>query len=154
MFHGSSRRIKIVLDLGEMDSLPPVVMNERDLEQLFFALIENAVHAADGEEGRQLIVNGVTKDHCIELRFSDNCGGIPSENVDKIFEPFFSTKPPDQGTGLGLCMVQQIISRIGGRVRVESKFGSGSTFIVTLPLNGDGARLTGAQPTWNRPYFQ
>ncbi|MHC4354162.1 MAG: ATP-binding protein, partial [Planctomycetota bacterium] len=67
---------------------------------------------------------------------SDNCGGIPPQNLDKIFEPFFSTKPPDQGMGVGLWRARQIVSRVGGRVRVESEFGAGSTFFVDLPLKG------------------
>jgi C4-dicarboxylate-specific signal transduction histidine kinase len=59
----------------------------------------------------------------------------PFSIIDKIFEPFFTTKPKGQGTGLGLCIVQSIVSRAGGKIRVESKFGEGSTFFVTLPTN-------------------
>jgi signal transduction histidine kinase len=73
----------------------------------------------------------------MELSFSDNCGGIPSENLKKIFEPFFTTKPRGQGTGLGLCIVRDAIARVGGRVRVESEFGKGSTFFLTLPVGDD-----------------
>jgi signal transduction histidine kinase len=69
------------------------------------------------------------------LQFADNCGGIAPENLDRIFEPFFTTKPEDEGTGLGLCTVQNIVSRAEGDVRVESTAGKGSTFFVTLPIN-------------------
>ncbi|GAG24349.1 unnamed protein product, partial [marine sediment metagenome] len=81
------------------------------------------------------IINGAVKNEYIELWFSDNCGGIAPENINKIFEPFFTTKPKGQGTGLGLCVVQSIVYRAGGNIRVESKFGEGSTFFVTLPIN-------------------
>jgi signal transduction histidine kinase len=84
------------------------------------------------------VVSGSIKDEHIELRFSDNCGGITPENIDKIFEPFFTTKPPSEGTGLGLCIVQRIVSGAGGKVWVKSKHGIGSTFFVTLPIGKDG----------------
>lgn len=134
LFRGSRRQMGIVLHLGESDSLPPVRINERDLEQLFFALIENAVHAAEGSQSRHLIVEGSLKGDYLELSFCDDCGGIPSEHLDKIFEPFFSTKSPDQGTGLGLCVVQEIVSRVGGSVKVESEYGRGTAFFVALPV--------------------
>jgi len=135
LLNESARRARITLHLNGMDKLPPVYLNEKDMEQLFFALADNAVQAADGKKSRQLIINGAVKNEYIELSFSDNCGGIASENIDKIFEPFFTTKPKGQGTGLGLCIVQSIVSRAGGNIRVESMFGEGSTFFVTLPTN-------------------
>jgi signal transduction histidine kinase len=121
-----------------MDKLPPLYSNKEDLEQLFFALIDNAIQAADDKNNHQLIISGAVKEGRIELRFSDNCGGIAKENLEKIFEPFFTTKPAGQGTGLGLCVVQRIVSRIGGKVRVESKAGEGSTFIIILPIKQVG----------------
>jgi PAS domain S-box-containing protein len=130
----SAQRTRTVLSLEEMDGLPPICMNERDLEQLFFALIENAIQAADGKTARQISVSGALRDHSVELSFSDDSGGIASENVGDIFEPFFTTKPSGQGTGLGLCIVQEIVSRAGGRVRFKSEFGQGTTFFVTLPV--------------------
>lgn len=135
LLNESARRAKIRLRLKDMDTLPPLYADEKDLEQVFFALIDNAIQAADGQKARSLIISGFVKDEHVELRFSDDCGGIAQENIDKIFEPFFTTKPPGQGTGLGLCIVQDIVFRFGGKVRVESKFGKGTTFFVTLPIN-------------------
>jgi PAS domain S-box-containing protein len=133
----SARSASITLRIRNMDDLPCPWMNENDLEQLFFALIGNAIQAADGKKNRQLVISGAVKDKYIELRLSDNCGGIAPENIDKIFEPFFTTKPRGQGTGLGLCIVKDIVSRIGGHVRVESKFGKGTTFIINIPIEKD-----------------
>jgi PAS domain S-box-containing protein len=130
----SARGANIVLRLRNMGELPCPWMNETDLEQLFFALIENSIQAADGKKTRQLVISGAAKDKHIELRLSDDCGGITPENIDKIFEPFLTTKPRGQGTGLGLCIVQDVVSRIGGHVRVESEFGKGTTFIISLPF--------------------
>jgi len=137
LLNESAQRAKVALCLNGLDKLPLVYSNEKDMEQLFFALVDNAIQAADGKKSRQLIISGAVKNGHIELWFSDNCGGIAPENIDKIFEPFFTTKPKGQGTGLGLCIVQSIVSRAGGKIRVESKFGEGSTFFITLPTNKD-----------------
>jgi len=135
LLNESARSANIVFRIRDMGELPCPWMNETDLEQLFFALIENSIQAADGKKTRQLVISGAVKDKHIELRLSDNCGGIAPENINKIFEPFFTTKPRGQGTGLGLCIVQDAVSRIGGHVRVESKFGKGTTFIISLPVD-------------------
>ena len=133
----SARSASILLRVRNMDDLPCSWMNENDMEQLFFALIENAIQAADGKKTRQLVISGTMKDKHIELRLSDDCGGITPENINQIFEPFFTTKPRGQGTGLGLCIVKDVVSRIGGHVRVESEFGKGTIFIINLPIEKD-----------------
>jgi len=134
----SARRARIALRLEAMDELPAVYWDQRDLEQLFFSLVDNAIRAADGQKTRQLVISGTVEGDRVELRFSDNCGGIAPENLDKIFEPFFTTRPAGEGTGLGLCIVQDIVSRAHGKVRLENKPGEGSTFFITLPINKDG----------------
>ena len=108
----------------------------KDMEQLFFALVDNAIMAADQKSDQQLTISGSTKNDYIELKFSDNCSGITHENIDKVFQPFFTTKDESQGTGLGLSVVQLIASQMKGKVWVESVAGKGSTFFVTLPING------------------
>ncbi|MBF0359401.1 MAG: AAA family ATPase [Oligoflexia bacterium] len=70
----------------------------------------------------------------IKVAISDSGCGIEKENIDKIFDAFFTTKPIGRGTGLGLSMVHSIISEMGGEVDVESTLGSGSTFAITLPV--------------------
>jgi two-component system sensor histidine kinase DctS len=134
---GAGRRKGIALRLNSMEGLPHVRSDEKDLEQLFFALIDNAIKSGNDKPDRQIVVSGSVVDGHVELRFSDNCGGIPPENLDRIFEPFFTTKPAGEGTGLGLCMVQDVLVRTRGKIRVESILGEGSTFIVTLPIDTD-----------------
>ncbi len=138
----SAWRAKVTLQVEGMDKLPTIYSCVRELEQLFFSLIENAIQAADGKKSRQVIISSVVKDEHIELQLSDNCGGIAPENLDRIFEPFFTTKPAGERTGLGLCVVERIVNRAGGKVRVESKLGKGSTFFVTLPINKDEEKLS------------
>jgi len=134
LLDGRAQWARITLQHRNMDELPSIRANEKDVEQLFFALIENAIHAADGKKDRWLTISGAIKGACIELKFADNCGGIAPENLDEIFEPFFTTKPAREGTGLGLCIVQRIVAQAGGKIWVESKPGKGSTFCITLPI--------------------
>ena len=131
----SSLHPKVEMIIKDMDELPCIYSNEKDLEQLFFALLDNAIQAAGDKKGRQIIISGIDHGDHVELRFADNCDGIAPENIERIFEPFFTTKPPNQGTGLGLCIVRDVVSRFGGKIRVESELGEGTTFYVTLPLN-------------------
>ena len=70
----------------------------------------------------------------IEIIVSDNGNGIPQNIVDKIFQPFFTTKPTGQGTGLGLSLAYDIVTKEhSGTIKVESKVGEGSEFIIQLP---------------------
>jgi signal transduction histidine kinase len=134
LLNRAARQTRTILHLEGMAELPHIWGNEKDYEQLFFALIQNAISSGDSIQSHKVVVSGEVKDDHIELRFSDTSGGIPPENLDRIFQPFFSTRPPNQGTGLGLCVVQDIINRAGGKIRVESRFGEGSTFFVRLPI--------------------
>ena len=97
-------------------------------------MIQNAVDAADGLKAHRLDISGKYVDSKLELLFLDDCCGIPPEDIDRIFEPFFTTKADTGGIGLGLDIVQQILIGCGGRIRVESTVGKGSTFYVTLPF--------------------
>ena len=69
----------------------------------------------------------------IEIRVKDNGNGIPSSIIDQIFQPFFTTKPTGQGTGLGLSLAYDIIKAHGGEIKVESIEDEGSKFIILLP---------------------
>jgi two-component system, NtrC family, sensor kinase len=71
----------------------------------------------------------------LRFMFRDNGTGIPQKVVDKIFQPFFTTKPTGQGTGLGLSLSYDIIKAHGGEIKVETKEGEGAEFIILLPLN-------------------
>jgi signal transduction histidine kinase len=118
-----------------MNKLPHIHTNEKELEQMYFALVDNAIYAAGYKGNRQLVISGTAKNKHVELRFEDNCCGVSSENLDRIFEPFFTTKPAGKGTGLGLWIVKDFVSRANGKIHVESKYEHGTTFIITLPIN-------------------
>jgi PAS domain S-box-containing protein len=131
----TAQRAKMTLRLKGMNKLPAVYSNEKDIEQLFFSLTENAIQAADGKKSHRLTIEGVVKNKNIELRFSDNCSGIAPENLNRIFDPFFTTGSDDGRTGLGLPIVQRILSGYGGKISVRSRPGKGTTFYVTLPIH-------------------
>ncbi|MEO7049362.1 MAG: ATP-binding protein, partial [Ferruginibacter sp.] len=108
----------------------------------FYACTERLVSAVDKKQktGDSLYVPTVQivtqkLNDKIEIRVSDNGNGIPRNIVDKIFQPFFTTKPTGQGTGLGLSLSYDIIKAHGGEIKVESKEREGSTFIIQLPLS-------------------
>jgi two-component system NtrC family sensor kinase len=73
----------------------------------------------------------------IELTVKDSGNGIPQNIIDKIFQPFFTTKPTGQGTGLGLSLSYDIVKTHGESLKVESTEGTGSVFIIQLPLKDD-----------------
>ena len=131
----SAEQAAVALRLKGMDKLPKVYFNEKELEQLFFALVQNSIQASDGKERHNLVIEGALEKGYIELRFEDDCGGVRKADVDKIFDPFFTTKAAGDGTGLGFCIVQRIAERSGGRVRVDNRPGEGVTIVVTLGIS-------------------
>ena len=72
-------------------------------------------------------------DDKVIITVADNGNGIPQKNLDKIFQPFFTTKPTGQGTGLGLSLAYDIVKTHGGEIKVETTEGNGSEFIIQLP---------------------
>jgi PAS domain S-box-containing protein len=129
----SARQVKVKLETENLETLPAVRLRENDLDDLFFALVQNAVQAADGTRDRRLLITGALQGDTIVLRFQDDCGGIEPSHLPRIFEPFFTTKPSGKGTGLGLCIARRIVCQRGGQITVESQYGEGTTFTVTLP---------------------
>jgi signal transduction histidine kinase len=101
------------------------------LRQVLINLLTNAIHAT-GSGGRiTIVIEDV--DGEINLTVQDSGQGIPKENLAKIFEPFFSTKSPGEGTGLGLSVTRGIIEKLGGTIKVESLLGHGTSFCIRLP---------------------
>ncbi len=136
----SARRANVTVELRQLDMLPVVSMHEKDLEQLIFALAQNAIQAATGEKSCHFSILGHQDDDRIVLQFCDDCGGIQAEDLSRIFEPFFTTKPAGEGTGLGLCIAQRVVSQVHGEISVESQAGRGTKFVVSLPGQGTPSR--------------
>src|SRR5262249_37625323 len=97
----------------------------------FYAVNEKKKAAGIGYDPAITISTRKEKDK-IEIRITDNGNGIQQNIIDKIFQPFFTTKPTGQGTGLGLSLSYDIVKAHGGELKVESKEGKGTTFIIQL----------------------
>lgn len=133
------------LDLDLDPALPPVCAIEGEINQVLVNLIVNAAQAVaakvgpdGGQDGGQglghIRISTRQVPAGVELAVSDDGIGIPRENLRRIFELFFTTKPPGQGTGQGLSITHSIIHRHGGSIAVDSEPGQGATFRVVLPL--------------------
>lgn len=108
-----------------------VLGNETELVQVIVNLVTNAMDAMKG--GGRLTVEGTASGERVSVRVIDTGVGIPQDQLDKVFRPFFSTKLGDGGTGLGLSISYEIVRRHGGSMRVVSQPGEGSCFTVELP---------------------
>ena len=135
---------KIDLHKSFEPNLPAVKVDPIPLQQVFLNLINNAISAMP--EGGRLTMEtrwDVFKDN-VTVRIADNGSGIKKEHRERIFEPFFTTKKEGEGTGLGLCVCEKIITRKGGSIAVESKTEEedpgcrGTTFVITFPVHHAG----------------
>jgi two-component system NtrC family sensor kinase len=129
--------ITIVKRLAE--GLPMILGDSNQLEQVFLNLIANAMDAMDLVEGKKelTIASELSEEERISsvvVSVRDTGVGIPQENLDKVFEPFFSTKPVGKGTGLGLSLCFSIIEAHGGRLEIRSQPGKGTELKVILPV--------------------
>ncbi len=108
------------------------------VEQLLANLVNNAADAiaeAHASKGRIIVrLEPGPEQGRARLSVEDNGVGIDEANLNLIFEPYFTTKPPGKGTGLGLPVVKQIVAALGGRLTVQSRLGYGTTFAVEIPL--------------------
>jgi two-component system NtrC family sensor kinase len=126
------QNIKIEEDLDA--SLPLVPSDIQQLNHLFMNIILNAAQAMDGH-GKLMVKSYLLPDNnklCIEI--ADTGPGIPEKILPHIFEPFYTTKNEGEGTGLGLSLVYSIVENHGGHIKVASKPGEETTFIIELPL--------------------
>jgi signal transduction histidine kinase len=144
-YHGLRAKDKSFNALLETDfdkAIGKINLIPQDIGRVILNLVTNAFYAVNErkkqqEEGYEPVVTISTSrisDH-IEIKVKDNGMGIPKKVLDKIFQPFFTTKPTGQGTGLGLSLSYDIVKAHGGELKVETKTNEGTTFTFVLPLN-------------------
>jgi len=124
----------------EISEQTPLLRSDpSQLQQVLLNLLNNAIDAITdrhGCEGGELSIQaGPDRNGRVKISVRDNGAGISPDNLKKIFAPFFTTKPPGKGTGLGLYVCYGIIEGMGGTMEVESQRGVGTTFVVRLPAS-------------------
>ncbi|MGV8075011.1 MAG: Cache 3/Cache 2 fusion domain-containing protein [Syntrophobacteraceae bacterium] len=130
--------ISIVLDLGR--DLPPIIGDANQLEQVFLNLLSNARDAMEQREGnKELQISSYLLEEkgigSVVVSVRDTGIGIPEEHLDKVLEPFFTTKPVGKGSGLGLSLCFGIVEAHGGRLEIKSENGIGTEVRVLMPLS-------------------
>jgi PAS domain S-box-containing protein len=114
--------------------LPLTWADSFQLQQVVLNLLTNAEHALAEWGGlRRVVLSTMQSGRYLVIRISDNGPGVAAEHLNRVFNPFFTTKPVGQGTGLGLSISDGIVREHGGRIRVESPPGEGATFIIEIP---------------------
>lgn len=132
----------------KIESNSLILGNATQLHQIFMNLCTNAAHAMEDEGGiLEMVVREISVDRLInwknpelkpgpyiEIVVSDTGSGIEPGTIEKIFEPYFTTKKPGEGTGMGLALVHGIVESYGGKIQVKSILGKGTTFTLYLPI--------------------
>jgi signal transduction histidine kinase len=145
-YHGMRAQhadFNIKIDAEYDTSIGLINVVPQNLSRVFLNIINNACYSTYEKKGQLkdayfpiIIIRTKNMDGKVEVRIRDNGKGIPQEILDKIFNPFFTTKPPGQGTGLGLSLSYDIVvQEHNGELRVESKEGEFAEFIISFPKN-------------------
>lgn len=143
-YHGlraKDKSFNALLKTNFDENIEKINIVSQDIGRVILNLITNAFYAVNEKkkgnpDGYEPTVSVSSKkiDNKIEIKINDNGSGIPEKVLDKIFQPFFTTKPTGQGTGLGLSLSYDIIKAHGGTLECESVVGEGTTFMIKLPI--------------------
>ncbi len=127
-------QVKVTLELGK--ALPVVLADANKLEQVFLNIITNAKDAMETirDNEKKLYIRSFTKNNYVIVTIKDTGGGILKENRDKVFEPFFTSKDPGRGTGLGMSISYGIINEFSGKLTFETEENVGTVFKIELPV--------------------
>jgi len=126
-----SKKINFHLDL--QSDLPKTTLIPDHLLQVFLNILINAVDASEGFD-TEIMVHTFSVNQHIQVDITDHGCGIPLANINRIFEPFYTTKGVGKGTGLGLTVSYGLVKKLQGEIKVQSELGKGSTFSVVLPI--------------------
>ncbi len=120
-----------------MQNLPSVKADQQQIEQIMVNLFTNAADAIGEIDGTLTITTMISEDNIV-IKVDDTGPGFPADKLDAVRQPFFTTKPPGSGTGLGLFIVRGIIENHKGQFKIENKPQGGALFTITLPIYSEG----------------
>jgi len=135
-YEGARRGVSLLRDLDHR--LPVVRVGGNVLKQILINLIMNALQAMEGDGGRLLVESRPDGPASVCLVVTDTGPGIEAAALAKIFDPYFTTKRPGEGTGLGLFVTRTLVENLGGHISVRSKVGEGTVFTIILPVDDQG----------------
>ena len=115
-------------------TLPVIRLDANLLKQILLNIIMNALQAMENDGGKLLVETAAAGSDNVCFVIADNGPGIPAETIGRIFDRYFTTKKPGEGTGLGLFVTKSLIENMGGEITVMSRSGEGTTFTITLPV--------------------
>lgn len=141
-----NNKLKYICDQTlELTDVPKVYINVGKITQVFTNLLINAGQAIESTEKQGVVtISTFLKDDFVHISIKDTGCGIKREHLDKLFNPFFTTKPEGQGTGLGLSISHGIALEHGGDLLVDSVENQGTTFTLVLPVDGPEHTTSGA----------
>ena len=137
-------RRRATLDVEDFSAVPLVLANVVTLSQAMVHVVMNATEAFDSNdpESNRIRISSVTTDRSVQIEIADDGPGIDDAVVERMYEPYFTTKPVGRSLGLGLTIVKSTIEALRGSVECRTRPGEGTTFTITLPRAQSGAPST------------
>lgn len=123
-----------VLVRKDYNEVPKINCNINQMKQVFMNILTNAAQAIEDQGDINIKTEFLSEEKMVRIQISDTGGGIEKDNLEKIFDPFYTTKSVGEGTGLGLSISYGIVKSHGGQITVESDLGRGTTFVIDLPI--------------------
>ncbi|MFQ5586796.1 MAG: sensor histidine kinase, partial [Thermodesulfobacteriota bacterium] len=125
---------RVTVNRHTAEGTPAIWIKVNSIQQVFFNLISNALDALKDSEKKEIHVTICRKGEFVQVTIADTGCGIAPEDIQRIYAPFYTTKPTGKGTGLGLSVCHGIIQAHGGEITCESRPGEGTTFTILLPI--------------------
>ena len=135
-YEAARRGVSLIRNLDHR--LPVVRVDSNVLKQIIINIVMNALQAMEPEGGSLLVESKAPNNSEVCIVIADTGPGIASDSLVRIFEPYYTTKRPGEGTGLGLFVTRTLVENLGGRIDVSSAVGEGTSFTVTLPAEEPG----------------
>jgi signal transduction histidine kinase len=133
LYELKTSNIEVETEIGH--GLPEVMVDFHQIQQVFLNIILNAEQAmSESNHGGKLLIKVQKKEDYIRIEFTDNGPGIPKNNIERIFDPFFTARGGKGGTGLGLSICHGIVTEHDGKIYARSEPGKGTSFFIELPF--------------------